>query len=179
MVKKKRLNEYKKKRKVLRKELLYSPTRLKNLRHKNNLRREDVVKETGLSYDTLYNLETGHVFSPELNTLLTLAKLYGVCIGEFIENRHLNLDYIHCAKNEIKLIQTLRNHPEFDLKTIYAILNQENKKAKLIKEIIKDVLKLPIDTLKDYSNLTKNIVNSLQLREGNHNEKSNIDPVSH
>jgi len=130
MVKKKRLNEYKKKRKVLRKD-----------------------------------------------TLVALARLYGVCIGEFIEDQHL--DYIHCAKNEIKLIQTLRNHPEFDLKTIYAVLNQENKKARLIKEIITNVLKLPIDTLKDYSNLTKNIVDSLQLREGNHNEKSNIDPVSH
>ena len=119
-------------RKYLRTDSCYDPINLKNIRIRNNLTRQDVVKETNLSYSTIEKLETGRTKSPEWTTMYSLAQQYHCCIGEFCNQ---NLNYVHCTDTEKTLLKLLRTE-RYDLSKIITIL-KNNSHANILEDLIK------------------------------------------
>jgi transcriptional regulator with XRE-family HTH domain len=58
---------------------IYTPEKLRELRHRALLTQEDVTRATGLSRQSLTHLERGHK-RPRYSTLSRLLTLYGICI---------------------------------------------------------------------------------------------------
>lgn len=56
--------------------------RIKSLRIANGLSIEDVSRRSGMSESTISNIED-HVISPPLGNIVSLAKVFGVSVGEF------------------------------------------------------------------------------------------------
>jgi len=59
---------------------IYTPEKLRELRHRALLTQEDVTRYTGLSRQSLTHLERGHK-RPRYSTLSRLLTLYGTCIN--------------------------------------------------------------------------------------------------
>jgi transcriptional regulator with XRE-family HTH domain len=64
---------------------IYTPEKLRELRHRALLTQQDVTRYTGLSRQSLTHLERGHK-RPRYSTLSRLLTLYGTCINT-IEQR--------------------------------------------------------------------------------------------
>jgi transcriptional regulator with XRE-family HTH domain len=58
---------------------------LRRLRYERGLFIKDLSEITGLSPNTIYRLETGGRTCPSKQTLMTLADLYGLTVGEISE----------------------------------------------------------------------------------------------
>ena len=166
------LPEHKVIRKYLRNERLYSPSKLTNIRKQRNISREDVVKETGISYHTIDKLENGKVKSPELNTLIIFAELYNCCISEFLINPKLS--YFHCSQIEQKLIQNLREYPEFNISKIVKILADQSDHGKIVRQNINDILSLPDNILENYHLMSKDIIKILTAQNQNKDNDNGI-----
>ena len=59
---------------------IYTPEKLRELRHRALLTQQDVTRYTGLSRQSLTHLERGHK-RPRYSTLRRLLTLYGTCIN--------------------------------------------------------------------------------------------------
>jgi len=141
-------------RKILRTATCYNPKKLKTIRQNKQLTRKEVINKTNLSYETIYNLETGRSHSPEFNTLFVLAELYDCCIGEFCIKP---LSHTHCSTCEQKLLQIIRSQ-NIKIELIIKLLERTNNRQ-LINEAISTFISIDLSetTLKNIINIHKDI----------------------
>ncbi len=57
---------------------------LQDLRTQHSLTQEDIVKRTGIPYNTYRHYEYGDTF-PKKDALIALAKLYGMSPGQLLD----------------------------------------------------------------------------------------------